>query len=128
MYCVEPCASQAAPDQSNSSLNFCYEVYESSFFERIVSYVSFLPNYIEEKVSGFTEYSFYSPENIGSDGACPSTLLASATTFKGCRPDGKGVRSLPPGENSCLVFLNGYDWPVGATNIILLTQKGLVPD
>ena len=122
VYCVEPCASQALPVQSNPSPNFCYEVYESSFFERIVSYVSFLPNYIEEEVSGLKEYSFCSPDNIGSDGACSSTFLASAQTFKGCRPDGKGVWSLPPGKTTCLVFLNGHDWPVGATFLIAATS------
>ena len=53
---------------------------------------------------------------------CPSTFLALATGLKGCRPDGKGVWSLPPGGASCLVFLKGHDWPVGATVLIAETS------
>ena len=120
--CVQPCSSAVVPVQSNPSPNFCYQVYKSGFFERIVSYLAFLPNYIQEKVSAFKESSFCSQDIIGSDGVCPSTFLAPATTLKGCRPDGKGVWSLPPGGASCLVFLNGHDWPVGATFLIAATS------
>jgi hypothetical protein len=122
VYCIEPCSAAVVPVQSNPSPNFCYHIYKSSFFERLTSYLSFLPNYIEEKVSSFKEYSFCSPDIIGSNGVCPTTLLAPVTYFKGCRPDAKGVWSLPPGGASCLIFLNGHDWPVGATFLIAATS------
>ena len=121
-YCVQPC-NRIVPVQSNPSPNFCYHVYKSSFFERITSYLAFLPNYIQEAMSSFKEYSFCSPDTIASNnGACPDTFPASATNLQGCRPDGKGVLSLPPGAASCIIFLNGHDWPAGATCLIAATS------
>ena len=120
--CIQPCASPVVPVQSNPSPNFCYYVYSGAFFERVVSYLAFLPNYIQENMSGWTDYNFCSPDIINSEGVCPTSFLAPAKTLKGCRPDGKGVWSLPPGESSCLLFLNGHDWPVGATFLIAATS------
>ena len=113
VYCVQACTG-VSPVQSNPSPNFCYHVYHSSLFEKLTSVIASLPNYIDETVRGFTEYSFCSPDTIDSNsGSCPVPVLGLQPSLKGCRPDGRGVWTLPPGEVSCLIFINGHDWPVG---------------
>jgi len=122
-YCTEPCGDQIVPVQSNPSPNFCYRIYQSSFFEKITSLVAFLPNYLQEMSSNFSEYTFCSPNQLsGETEECPTVLPFSETSLKGCRPDGKGVWAVTPGTTSCLIFFNGHDWPVGASFLIAATS------
>ena len=122
IYCIEPCQSHVEPVQRNPSPDFCYHLYKGSLFESIFSYLSFIPNAIEETARGFADYIYCPADVINADGACPSPQDSSGSrTMKGCRPDGKGDWSLPPGGSLCLIFLNGHDWPVGATLITAAT-------
>ena len=116
-YCIRPCQSRVEPVQRNPSPDFCYHLYSGSFIEIIFSYLAFIPNLIEENLRGFKEYNFCPADVVNDDGSCPSPIDSSA----GCRPDGKGVWSLPPGDSSCLIFLNGHGWPVGATLLTAVT-------
>ena len=122
IYCTEPCQSRVEPVQRNPSPDFCYHFYSGSFFENIFSYLAFIPNSIDENARGFKEYIFCPADAINDDGSCPSPTYSFASRMmKGCRPDGKGVWSLPPGYSSCLIFINGHDWPVGATLLTAVT-------
>ena len=121
MYCMPPCSARLAPVYSNPSPGFCYQLYQGSTFEILTSWIAFLPNLVEEKLSGFKEYSFCPPNTI-NDGKCPETVLGFSPSLKGCRPDSRGLWCLPPGESSCLLFLNGHDWPVGATALVAATS------
>ena len=120
MYCMPPCSGRLAPVQRNPSPDFCYHLYQGSAFDILISWISFLSNHIEEQLSGFKEYSFCSPDTING-GKCPEKVLGLTSSLKGCRPASRGLWSLPPGESSCLIFLNGHDWPVGATALVAAT-------
>ena len=47
--------------------------------------------------------------------------LACSDSRRWCRPDRRGVYGLPPGETSCLMYLNG---PAGAVGLLSATALG----
>ena len=107
VYCVQPCPSAVVPVQSNPSPNFCYHVYKSGFFERVVSYLAFIPNYIQEKVSGFKEYSFCSPDIIGCDVGVPIHLPCSGDRIERLQARWKGCLVFASRRRLLFSFLKG---------------------
>ena len=106
--CIEPCTEQQ-PVATNSVPKFCYCEIFASVSESITSRLYGLLQVFDRQTDDrrFCTFPSYSAQGL----SCSDSRLW-------CRPDNRGVYSLPPGELSCLMYLNG---PAGAVGLISAT-------
>ena len=106
--CIEPC-SPPEPIETNPAPGFCYCQIFASLSETITSKLYGLLEVFDRQTDDrrFCTFPSFSAEGF----PCSDNRLW-------CRPDNRGVYSLPPGELSCLMYLNG---PAGAVGLISAT-------
>ena len=106
--CLEPC-TEIAPITTNPAPAFCYCEIKGSVNDILGSLFYATIGVIDRQVEDrkFCTYKSYTEEG-----------LRCSDSRRLCRPDSRGVFLLPPGEFSCLMYLNG---PAGAVGLLSAT-------
>ena len=115
-YCLRNCEVNY-PVARNPTPPPCFFLYEGSWLESFISRLTFSLDFFIRRQADRNEERLFCP--FSSLNQCKDQCTDS--NLRLCRPNSQGVFWLPPGENKCLIYLNG---PAVGVGVLAATALG----